>query len=307
VLDRVRALLGSEIATVLHHPLDVAARVVELETGRYQLDLEMREGSDAGARRIEAATCPELAQAAALVLALTIDPELLERTHAGAITESPATAAPGASASATPLPAPPPPRSRRSRGVIEPGGMETRESERPEARRSPRIFRFGPGLRLVGDAGSGPGIGAGGELGVHADWRALRLEFDGVWLPARRASSAVDSSVGGSIRLLALGARVCGLAVRETMAGGLCAAMEFGRLHAEAFGADANRSGEVSWISPGLGLFGRLKLAPEFGLLARLEGLVPLDRSEFIVENVGEVHRPSPLVGRLAVGVDIDF
>lgn len=310
VLGRVRTLLASELATVLHHPLEVRAQVVQLESGRYQLELEIHEGGESGARTIEAATCQELVPAGALVIALTIDPELLERAHADAAgaSGSPASsaeagaAAKSAAPAATPLPAQPPQREAARAATERASGAA--DDERLARRRA---VTFGPGFRLVGDAGGLPGFGVGLDLSLHAEWRALRLELAGVWLPSRDALAASDASVGGSIQLLALGARACSVSVFGPLSGGVCGAFELGQLRAEAFGADHNGSGRARWISSGLGLNGRYRLSKRLLVAARVEGLFPLERSEFTVENIGSVYAPSSVTGRFALGLDVDF
>jgi hypothetical protein len=304
-LARVQTLLGAEVGTVLHQPLEARAVVTELGSGRFRLDLEMRQGSDLGARSIEADSCQEVAQAGALVIALTIDPELLERrgpqqkeAGAPALPDVAPGKAPSAPVSPSPPRASPPPQVRSS------AGDAALMAERTEGRRT---LRFGPGLSLLGDAGSLPGLGAGPEFDVHAQWRWLRTELGFVWLPARRGLAAGHADVGGSIRLLTLAARGCAVRGSGVWTGGACIVFELGSMHATAFGAAVNGSGDISWISPGLGLTGGYSLFPGLSLRARIEALVPLDRSEFILENVGPVHEPSQLVGRLSVGLDADF
>jgi hypothetical protein len=303
VHGRVRALLTAEIAAVLRHTLEVSGVIEPLDSGRFALDLEIREGSSVGTRRLEAETCEDVAQAGALVIALTINPELYE-SQARVDPSSPATSAPPVSpaslANATePRSEPPLPAAERS---VTPEGNGSNHSVRARPG-----FRFGIGVGGVVDAGSVPGIDMGPELLLHARWRALSAELFGAWLPPRRALAPGYSNVGGAVELLTLGLRACVATGRTKWLGGGCAAFELGRLQGQAFGAVDNGSGDITWVAPGAGLVGEYRWAQWLSLRARIEAFVPLDQSEFIVENVGPVHAPSVAVGRLGLGVIADF
>src|SRR5262245_28730182 len=91
-LERVQGLLGADISTVLHQPLEARALVTPVDGGKFRLDLEMKQGAEGGVRTVNADTCQELTQVGALVIALTINPELLER-KVGSETSADATAA----------------------------------------------------------------------------------------------------------------------------------------------------------------------------------------------------------------------
>lgn len=312
-LARVQALLGSEVASVLRHALEVRALVTLLDSGRYQLELEMREGADAGARTIDAATCQEAAQAGALVIALTIDPQLFQRqdSEQRAASEPPTQPAPGASA--TP-PTTRPARKVATRAAASAPSSQASLGEPSDAPRGVderwarwRQLSFGAGVAGLVDGGTLPGLGAGLELGMHGMWRALRTEVSGIWLPSRRGLVVGNEAVGGSFQLLALVLRECALGRGEAWIGGACVGLELGRLHAVAFGADDNRSGDSTWLAPAFGVMGGYQAARGLLLRVRLELVVPLDRSEFIVVNAGSVHMPDAVVGRAGLGVDADF
>lgn len=298
-VDRVRGLLQKDVGEVLHRPLEARALVTPQESGKFRLELETRQGEESGVRSVEADSCQELTQVGALVIALTIDPELLERTNAAAAPAASASAAaPAASASAAP-PEPPPP--------VEPQRVVLTDSEPEPSARRPRSVRLGPALAAVADAGTLPGVGVGFEFNFHGQWTRWRLELGGVWLPPRQGFVAGSAEVGGYVDLVAAAARACWLSPHRALRGGLCGSFELGRRSADGFGVLNPGSGTAVWVTPGIGLSGSYEFARGFLLRARLEGLVPLERSEFIIENVGPVHSPSAVVGRLAIGADADF
>jgi hypothetical protein len=163
------------------------------------------------------------------------------------------------------------------------------------------------GIAGVLDSGSLPDLSLGAEASLHGRWQALRLELGASWLPPRRELSTGNGAAGGFVQLLSFDARGCWLStIYRRIGAGVCSVFELGRRHGQAFGAVRNGSGNASWIAPGLGLLVSFRVRRELSWRARFETLIPLDRSEFIVENVGTLPAPRWLI-RLSLGVDTDF
>jgi hypothetical protein len=304
-VERVRGLLGQDIASVLHHTLEARALVTRLDSGKFKLELETRQGSEGGVRNVEADTCQELTEVGSLVIALTIDPELLERnatTAAPAASAAPSVAPPPAPVEKVKSP-PPPPTAAKARARP----ADERAPGAPRARGRGDELGVGLGLAAVADAGSLPGTGLGMELGIHSQWSGWRLEFAGIFLPQRSELAAGSSVVGGRIDLLALSVKGCVFRQPGAFGGGACGVFEFGRRSAEGFGAAINGSASATWVAPGLGVYGGYEFSRGFSFRGRVEALAPLERSEFIVENVGSVDSPSAIVLRLGLGLDADF
>jgi hypothetical protein len=174
---------------------------------------------------------------------------------------------------------------------------------------------FSPALLLavLFDAGSLPAPGFGIAFGaeLRADHFALRalgsLAFDQhASLPgsgAARPGAEMSLALGS----LAACAGPFG-SLRSSWAASLCGGWELGRLSGTGTGVTEPRDGSQLWSAPRIdaGLDWMLPgTALRLGMLFTLA--VPLERKDFVLRDLGRVYRPSSLVGRWAVGVDVSF
>lgn len=180
--------------------------------------------------------------------------------------------------------APPPPASERGRGVS-----------------------FGASAALVADAGSLPGAGIGAALGVAIGVDPIEVRVLGTYLPPRGASiGAVESrSPGAEIELLAGSLLACAprLLRAPPLAIGACAGAEYGRLEGTGTGIAEQRTGGYWWSALRADAVSRWALGGGFGLGLQLSALVPLDRDEFAVQNVGRVFRPWRVTSRATLAL----
>jgi hypothetical protein len=275
--------------------LAARGRITLLAPGHYELVLETFQGEQRFLRTMQAASCAELTDAGALVLALAIDPMLSER-RVGATPTPPtpgaatSTAAPDATA-----PPPPPPPPLLERPPLSPS--EPSESERPA--------RFLLGARAVVDFGSVADVAIGPGIGVALQWRVLEASLDGVWLPTRRTLSTPGK--GGDISLAAASLRGCYRPLRGTLEALGCAAFELGSLDGNGVGTVVRTHRSGLWAAPGAAVAGRLRLGSRFLLSLSAGALVPLEPIDFTLDNVGLVRRVPPLVARVEAGVHAHF
>lgn len=166
------------------------------------------------------------------------------------------------------------------------------------------------GAALVGDAASLPGSGLGVALGVAVGGEVLELRLLGTYLPAREASRQTPSGSGGVTVGLLAGA-VAGCLPRllrvSELELGVCAGAELGSLSATGTGVDISRSASVLWSALRADASARWALGRGLTLDLLLSALVPTERHEFTISEVGPVFRPSALVGRAGVGVSYAF
>ena len=62
-----------------------------------------------------------------------------------------------------------------------------------------------------------------------------------------------------------------------------------------------------AWFAGRAGLLGIYPYGGLAALRLGLEGLIPLTRPEFALDNVGPVHQPSAVIGRLSLGLEMSF
>lgn len=271
-------------------------------------------GAGTGERRLEGESCDALAKSAVLVIAMVYDPLFVPPTPPPApppptvrpappqpaVPVSPPPSAPPPAVPSVPAPRPPP--------VL---GTPYRPPPRSSAPSRPRLgFRLG----ALATLGPLPRAAAGLEGGFIVRWRQATLSARGAYLPAVRRRLDARPDAGGDIEQWTAGAQGC-LSVWSAGApprlGSIllrsCAAFDAGQLRAQGFGVDAPGSGTALWLAPEAGvaldvhLLSWLLLDLEVGLA------VPILRPAFVLNNVGDVHQPGPVGGRLGLGVQAVF
>jgi len=198
--------------------LQVSAAVRQEESG-WVVDLEMH-GAASGTRTLRATSCPSIARATALLVALALDPQAAARAEDGLAADEP----PREEAPLAPSAPPSPEESTASAApVVSEASSPT--PIRPFAFAGATIERaLVPGLAL--------GLGIGGGL----TWRALRIDAGAQLLPHTSASLDRVRGVGADFALAALSVRSCvGHAMPAVAAFG-CAGIRGARITGEGTG-----------------------------------------------------------------------
>jgi hypothetical protein len=145
------------------------------------------------------------------------------------------------------------------------------------------------------------------EAAAGLGWQALELRLLGTYLPERQA--AIDGPGNAVIGLLAGGLSAClpGLLRPGSLELGACAGGELGWLEGSGAGLDVDRSGGALWGALRADVTARWALGWGVGLDVALAALVPVERHEFAIAGVGQVHQPSMVVGRASVGLSIEL
>jgi hypothetical protein len=264
--------------------LVVDANVVPDAEG-FRLELSTGYGKQRSQRSIRAASCGDLADAAAVILALLIDPTL--RSEATAPNQATELSVPNQRPSPRVPSAPPAP-------LREPG-----------VRRRWAALA-GPLL----DFGSLPTTAPGLELGGFAGLGRVGVGLTAVWLPFSQRqvveASAERPAKGGTFSLLAGHLRACyRFSPGIPLAG--CAEAELGVLRGQGFGTAADSDRNVLWAAAGPGLEAALPLASWVVLRGGASALLCLRRPEFVLDNVDKVYRPQLVPIRLALGLLLYF
>lgn len=286
--DRSQAI--HKIEQLLRGPAEadepVAARVEikSIENARWSVRLLVTQASGGtGERYFEGASCERVADAVALILALTIDPVAV----AAASSEPPAPIEPKAK------PAP--------RVVTPPSRPRPRPRPRPDESERTEVHGIA-GLRAAGDVGTLPaptmGVGAVFDLVIGR----ARLEADGTaWLP--RTADADREGSGAEVGLLSAALHGCVALLWTSVVVDACFGGEGGRSSGNGVGIAHPRQAVGPWWA----LLGGVAVrAPGNGPITTwflLEAGVPLVRSEVVIDEVGVVHEPAPVIGRAALSL----
>lgn len=288
---RVRQLAGAGQAAETTEAPELSASVLIAKSAQNRWSATLKLG--ASTRLLEGESCAEVADAAIVILAMTVDPEAVQEPpdDLEATDSSAPASAVAADRPAVPVAAPQPPRA-------EPQSVPEKElAPVPGPPTAPAPW--GASLRSFGEWGMLPAPSWGGVVALHAGWRAHLLELAALALLPRDAVLE-GSTKGGEFWWFGAQLTGCQLLARPAF---LCAGFEAGRLSGAGFGTREERTGHALWAAPGV----ELLFAPSLGGGLSLEisaGIfIALLKPEFAIEGLGVVHQPGPVSARLELGI----
>jgi hypothetical protein len=171
-------------------------------------------------------------------------------------------------------------------------------------------WRPGLSLWLLADSGSLPAPGLGAALGVQLERARFQLRALGTVLFDQHESLAVaaDQSPGADLALWTGSLSACAIPLGASgapFAAQACAGWELGRLSGDGTGVQQPRAGAALWSAPRAdwGASWALGGSP-WRLGALLTLVLPLTRENFVLSELGSVHRPPSAVGRVAIGLE---
>jgi hypothetical protein len=163
-------------------------------------------------------------------------------------------------------------------------------------------------LELVGDGGALPQPAVGASVGLALRAGRVAVRVSGTLLLDQNVRRVSSQRIGGAEVGLGFGTlQGCtdGIGAPMSWALPVCVGLDVGQLWGRGVDVARSRRAASWWVAPRLdaGLFWAI---PGTTLRAGgwLTASAPLKRDEFVVDDVGVVHRPGPLVGRVAVGID---
>lgn len=264
----IARLVGGDVR--LHDGGDLQAEVAVSRGSLWSADLTTQHAGQIGRRRIEAPSCQAAADAIALIIALSIDPDAV-----------------GARGQAPPAAAPVVPRvpisAERRLWIVASVHAQGRVGTLPRP-----------------DVGVGVGVGLAG-----ARWRT-----DLRWTYGLRRDQVASLPAGTSGRFnLASGSLTgCADVGRIKLAFGPCAVVEAGRASAMGYGATAGFSRDVPWLAIGAGGFSSLAVAKRLRASIEVDVLASLYRPDYVFDDLpGVVFKASPVGGRALVDVSWQF
>lgn len=335
VLAEITRLLGGSLARA-QTAVTARGEITRQAPGEYRLSLSLTSAGVERTRELRSGSCAELGDAAALIVALAIDPSAL--SSAPEVTPQPADpAAKGGNAteqaqSAQPViddAAPPPPPlpvpielspmvpAITSFPVVAP--VAPVPVFRYPVLRAPRkmpVARWDGRLTAVagGEAGLFRGPSPHFRLGVVRSTPGFRVGAEGQFVWGDHIALPGEDAKGGQFWMAGLHLHGCLERALDRRApgpsrlwGALCVGFEGGVVHAVSEGIASPGQATGPWLAPALqAIFGWV-LTPF--MRARLDvGLsVPVVRPEFRIVGLGPVHQIGPVSGRLGLGVEVEL
>jgi hypothetical protein len=271
-----RASVLSEIERIAARPIerDFRARVIVTRgaSSEYRAHITMRVGTAFDERDVEGATCAEIADASALLIALALAPEARSV-------------------------APPPERAEPSADV-----KPSADVSRPVPRHM--ILHLGVMLGVDAFALPRPVPSVRPTLGISSDH--LLLGIEGFVSPSVRDTVSGEPYKGASFRLL--GAKVAGCWVfrASRLRMGPCIGLGMMGIESHGFGVTQTRS-SITW-TPSLAGEGRIAWAPvpRFEAVLNLGVGVPTEQLAFSVASASgaqRIHRVEPVTLTVGIGI----
>jgi len=280
VLAATQRLLGGPQALLSGDRWTV--RAVVSHEGVWSVSIETASTSGPHRRTLHAQTCQGLVAATALILALAINPDAVAKA------------------------APAPPRDSSSSLPTAPA-----EADNPgHVSTSGPAIHFSVGVPVSVSAGVLPSVdyGVGGALATRIDSILLELSFEDWLRPV--VATIPSSSAGGTFELVSGTLYACNVFGGGWLELGPCAQLDVGRIEASGLGVTRIDTKSTLWLAAGAGGLGVAKLDARgnWSLPVHLDLLVPLERRDFVLQNVpGVVYHPPYLAGRAAVGLAYRF
>lgn len=322
---RVVDLVGAEATR--QTSLGARARV-KGRAGRWTLELALEREGGEDRRTLSDPDCRALSEAAALVLAVAIDPQV---RFSGPVPEDSPPADPSVPPdSLVPLPPGEPAPTPTVPPVPSDISIDTENvatanvatanvaspviaaPPEPAPSPSPRPRKLQLGLRL--GAGLGftrllPGPHAALDLGLGLEGRGWRVELAGLFVPPVRGVAASDPGIGGVFRLGAGELRGCGVpGLRgRPLVFPLCVGLQFGAMYGRGTsGLPVPLAARSPWIATRFG--GALRWRPRdgrVGLWLGLDAIVALTRPAFVTAGGVQVHESARLGGQASLGLEV--
>ncbi|HWB80635.1 MAG TPA: hypothetical protein VG755_36985 [Nannocystaceae bacterium] len=278
VRDEIRRFVATGAQTGTLDRVDADARVVR-EGDRYVLELELKLPGGAMHKRIEADKCEVLASAAALVMAVMLDPKAVVETVEEAKVEPPTPEPPPKVEPKPVTPPPPVDRKRRVQALM-------------------RIFG-------MGSFGAMPRFGGalGGSLGARIG--RARVEVVALGEIPQRKLNDTERSAGARIDLWTLGVRGCFAPNVNRVEFPLCAGVEAGQLRARGFGLSVARSTAAPWLAFPFGAMVMWAPVPRFAFGGGVDAWVAATRPTFEIDDLGPIHRTQRAGVRIHASVEL--
>jgi hypothetical protein len=314
VLAQLERLLGGKVSEQGDRRLAAIARVRREADGRWDLRLWTVANDSTSERSMTGEDCAVLAEAAALLAAIAIDPSVLVRGDASEAAVEQAEQAETV-AEAEPVPEVEPPALEQSTTeppAPEPPQLEPRQAEppQPEPARRQRRFVVGTGASAGISYGDLPGVGPIIRLGVALQWPHARVELEGHYGFLRRARFEDGEMIGADLRHGMVVARGCGVlhARAAKLEFPICGGLEGGALVGHGVGFTVIEDGQLPWLA--IDVAAGLAWAPirRLAIGLRVEPWVAMVRGRFTAEQgATELWRPQPLGVRAVVGLEARF
>jgi hypothetical protein len=247
----------------------------------WRVELETDNGRRRASRSVEAASCDELANATALVIAILIEPNV---DH----TEQVETAQPSEPA---------------------PDAAETTERPVTAPSATAAALRFSLGAFAGAVSGLVPAWSFGAGLEGGLAWKAVRWNVSAAyWLPAQQTVPDNEAQ-GARFQLVSGRTELCLVEPIERFSAGICSGAHLALLRAEGFGPGVQSSVQrAEFVSVSAGALLAWMVSDRLAVVVDVDALLPLGSRRFVFEGTAPAEIHSPRLGvQIACGAQFTF
>lgn len=276
--------------------------------GGADVSLETTDGGLRGARTLHGSTCDEVTSAAALVIALAIDPKAVaaHSQSTGVVAFDPPAVGPTSAPGGSPCPPPPVPNA--------PPPIIVRVPVPAPATSDVSAFLD---AGVVADVGSLPGPSAGptARAGIASHRFGARLGV--AYLTPRFAAAPPEAgrpTRGADVSLVTSDLLGCYALIPGATALDVCGGLEAGALFAEGQAFQRSNAALKPWLAAVAGIELAVPVAGPLTLRAQLGAAVPFGRSPVQfrsttgnITELREIYRPSVVDGRAVAAASVTF
>ena len=274
VAREIDELVAGSSLTPAKSMIDAQASVSS-DQGGFALVLTLRDAEGSHQRRLEAPSCDELGHAAALIVALAIDPALLA-THpdpsAGALNTTQMQAAITSSATSSP--------SSTAAPIAGSAQSQVPAVSRPTPIALvtvPLLWRLGL-FEFVG-FGTLPGINLG--AGMFGAIQTKSFRFEGAVSALRAEAQASKPSAGATFALYRFAPKACWVVTEKQWAIGPCVGAELGIIPGRGYGVDDRKESNGRWFASTFGALFEARLTSSSLLGVTADAEVPWRHDQF--------------------------
>lgn len=330
---RIGALLGTPST---EWPIQVTA-AIRRERGGFRLDMVARRGSARQQRTLWHRECAVLGEAAALLVALAvdpsaaaIDPEMASLLRSSRGRESklvrrpeppPQRVSPASRDSSAVLSVAPPDDARSLGGGAPPpsqgetaraGERGSGPSEEPEVSETSERSRVDRWLALRAAGGIAYGLESAVSPGLRgtaalALGRYARVELGGSYWRISDGRDADRRGGGADMTLTSGSARGCGVPAVGIIEAPLCAGVELGSVRVTGPGIPEGRGDGQLWSAVSLGAALAVVPLPQLAIWLAADSSIALTRPSFRISPTGEDWRAGAYDLRVTLGVEVRF
>jgi hypothetical protein len=257
---------------------------ITVDGERWRADMLLIDADGRAQRQFEASSCQALADATALIVAVTLDPMAVSASLSAARTCAAATPAPEPEPTPEPEPEPEPsPEPTPEPDDDDPGTLGVSSSGAGDGEIAAWPDRLHVGLSIHGGVGYGPTTGphglVGGRVGLLGErWR---VDVGARWFPPQRTST-IDAA--GTFDAWTIEARGCWVPIAGPVELPLCPGFELGSVSGRGRTPTPNpTTSSFLWLAPSLSQGLAWAPVPRFAIGIELGVVVPLTRGRFTV------------------------